>query len=75
MKTITATELKENLMKYMNLCQDEDVLVTKNGTPIMRLTSPNPRKKSLDEFISYAGILGDPNLDYEALLAERDNHR
>ena len=37
---ITLTELKENLRKYIELSQDEDILVTKNGKVVSRLTEP-----------------------------------
>ena len=39
--SITATELKLNLGKYLKLAQSEDVFVTKNGKVIVKLTNPN----------------------------------
>lgn len=38
--SITATELKENLSKYLNLAATEDVYITRNGRVVARLTSP-----------------------------------
>ena len=38
--TITATELKENLSKYLVLSASEDVYVTKNGRVLTKLTNP-----------------------------------
>ncbi len=38
--SITATELKENLSKYLNLSLTEDVYITKNGKIISKLTNP-----------------------------------
>ena len=38
--TITATELKENLSKYLVLSASEDVFVTKNGRVLTKLTNP-----------------------------------
>lgn len=38
--TITATELKENLSKYLTLSISEDVYVTKNGRVLTKLTNP-----------------------------------
>lgn len=38
--TITATELKNNLGHYLALAATEDVVISKNGKPIARLTSP-----------------------------------
>lgn len=38
--SITATELKNNLGKYLILSATEDVLITKNGKVIAKLTNP-----------------------------------
>ena len=38
--SITATELKNNLVKYLLLSATEDVFITKNGKIIAKLTSP-----------------------------------
>lgn len=38
--SITATELKTNLAKYLVLSATEDVYITKNGKVISKLTSP-----------------------------------
>ena len=53
--TITATELKENLGKYLELSKTEDILVTKNGKPITKLTSPFAEKMEI--LRSLAGVL------------------
>lgn len=42
---ITLTELKGNLGKYIKLSQEEDILITKNGKIISRLTEPFARRK------------------------------
>ena len=47
---ITATELKNNLKKYLELSSKEDVYVTKNGKVITVLTSPEA--KATDDFLS-----------------------
>ncbi len=39
--SITATELKTNLSKYLTLASTEDVYITKNGKVIAKLTNPN----------------------------------
>lgn len=39
MTTITATELKENLGKYLLLAQTEDIAITKNGKATARLVA------------------------------------
>lgn len=38
--SITATELKMNLAKYLLLAGSQDIYVTKNGKVIAKLTSP-----------------------------------
>lgn len=38
--SITATELKENLGKYLQLAACEDILITRNGKVVAKLTSP-----------------------------------
>ena len=38
--SITMTELKNNLTKYILLSMTEDVLITKNGKVISKLTNP-----------------------------------
>ena len=40
MSSITATELKTNLSKYLALAASEDVLITQYGKVIAKLTSP-----------------------------------
>ena len=40
--SVTATELKMNLGKYLMLAETEDVFITKNGKVIAKLTNPMP---------------------------------
>ena len=39
--SITATELKLNLGKYLKLAEQEDVFITRNGKVVAKLTNPN----------------------------------
>lgn len=39
---VTATELKQNLGKYLELAATQDVLISKNGKPVATLVSPRP---------------------------------
>lgn len=39
--SITATELKNNLGKYLLLSAKEDVFITKNGKVVAKLTNPH----------------------------------
>ena len=38
--SITATELKENLGKYLQLAFTEEIFITKNGKTIAKLSNP-----------------------------------
>ena len=38
--SITATELKLNLGKYLMLAETEDIYITKNGKIVAKLTNP-----------------------------------
>lgn len=42
--TVTATELKSNLGHYLEAAALEDIIISKNGKPIARLTSPEPSR-------------------------------
>ena len=44
--SITATELKQNLGKYLLLSGKEDIYITKNGKIIAKLTNPHQDKVS-----------------------------
>ena len=67
---ITATELKNNVSKYLILSKEEDVFITKNGKVISKLT--NPYKDRVERLKGIFGCL--PNdIDIEADLEERIN--
>ena len=53
--SITATELKSNLSKYLILSATEDVYITRNGKVISKLT--NPFRERVDIAKSLFGIL------------------
>lgn len=53
--SITATELKMNLSKYLLLSATEDVYITKNGKVIAKLT--NPFQERVDIAKSLFGVL------------------
>ena len=52
---ITATELKNNLGKYLELAEREDIQVTKNGRNIVTMSSPN--KERVKNMQSIFGIV------------------
>ena len=53
--SITATELKNNLGKYLLLSVTEDIFITKNGKIIAKLT--NPYQDRVETAKSLFGIL------------------
>ena len=55
--SVTATELKMNLSKYLLLAETEDVFITRNGKVVAKLT--NPFQKRVDVAKSLFGVLPD----------------
>lgn len=55
--SITATELKSNLGKYLLLSATEDIYITRNGKVVSKLT--NPFQERVDIAKSLFGILPD----------------
>lgn len=53
--SITATELKNNLGKYLQLASKEDIYITRNGKVVARLS--NPYQDRVDIAHSLFGIL------------------
>ena len=53
--SITATELKQNLGRYLLMAATEDVFITKNGKVVAKLT--NPHQDRVDTAKSLFGIL------------------
>ena len=53
--SITATELKQNLSKYLLMAEQEDVFITRNGKIVAKLT--NPFQDRVDMAKSLFGIL------------------
>ncbi len=55
--SITASELKMNLGKYLLLSATEDIFITKNGKIIAKLT--NPFQDRVDLVEALVGVLND----------------
>ncbi len=66
--TITATELKTNLSKYLLLSATQDIFITKNGKIIAKLS--NPFQDRVEMVNSLVGILP-PEASEEAAREER----
>ena len=68
--TITATELKINLGKYLKIVNNEDIFVKKNGKIIALFSNPN--KNRFDILNSLEGIIpsnvNEDNIKKERLL-------
>lgn len=64
--TITATEFKTNFGKYMELVEEEDIYVTKNGKIVGLFSNPNN-----DPLEAITGILEGYDVDEEKLHEER----
>lgn len=66
--SISATELKNNLGKYLIISATEDVFITKNGKVIAKLT--NPYQDRVETAKSLFGILP-KDADIEESKSER----
>lgn len=68
--TITATEFKNNLGKYLDMVLDEDILITKNGKVIAQLSKPQVNK--LAALRSLVGIANNgTDIDEDEIKNER----
>ena len=47
MKIITMADLKKDLKKYTSIAKQEDVVITKNGKPFVKLVSASLDKQKL----------------------------
>jgi antitoxin (DNA-binding transcriptional repressor) of toxin-antitoxin stability system len=68
--SITATELKANLSKYLLLSATEDIYITRNGKVISKLT--NPFQKRIETAKSLFGVIAD-DITLEQAREERIN--
>ena len=72
---VTATEFKSNVGKFIQLSQEEDILILKNGKLVTKLTRVEPDDKllkKLEAFNKAAGFLKSAkNSDIDKLREER----
>lgn len=73
MVKISVEELEQNLDKYIDLSKEEDVIVYDGDIIRTILTSPSPRERDAENFLSLSGKF--EYFDYEAFLRERDERR
>ncbi len=68
--SITATELKVNLGKYLKLAETEDIYITRNGKVVAKLS--NPYQDRVDVAKSLFGVLS-TDMTLEEAREERLN--
>lgn len=66
--SITATELKLNLGKYLRLAESEDIFITRNGKVVAKLSNPNADRVEMAR--SLLGIIP-ADITQEEARAER----
>lgn len=65
---INSTELQNNMGKYLDLAEGQEIIVTRNGTPVARLIGMNESISFLSDQL--LGILPS-NVDEKAIKDER----
>ena len=66
---ITATELKANIGKYLQLAETQDIIVTKNNKPIAKLTGIQENK--LEILDSLVGVIEDDGYTLKDARSDR----
>lgn len=66
---ITATEFKMNMGKYLSMASKRDIIITKNGQRIAKLTNPSPDRLAMLD--SLVGIVKEENISLEDIKKER----
>ncbi len=66
--SITATDLRENLGKYLSLAENEDIYITRNGKLVAKLTNPK-----LDRVVMAKSLFGVLSTDL-TLEENREKH-
>ncbi|MDR3084936.1 MAG: type II toxin-antitoxin system prevent-host-death family antitoxin [Christensenellaceae bacterium] len=68
---ITATDLKANLGKYLALAETEDILITKSGKKVVKISSVKPDKVKAMESIFGAVPWNGEEIDGKKAKEER----
>ena len=66
---ITATELKTNMSRYLKVISEDDVLITKNGKLVARLSKPAQDKQAILD--SLVGITANNPVSLEEAKKQR----
>ena len=67
---VTATEFKKNIGRYLDLAQANDVLITKHGVAVAKLSKPQPSDK-LMLLNGLVGIASNADADKDKIRQER----
>jgi len=72
MVQVTATELKINLGKYLNLAGREEIHITKNGMDVAVLAAPRARPSIIDDLV---GVIPNDGFNVkQARITRRKRH-
>jgi len=73
---ITATEFKTNIGKYLTLVASEEIIITKNGKSIAKLTHTNEDKVEVAKSL-FSILSGDASLEQakEERLSKHEHER
>lgn len=66
---ITATEFKANIGKYLSLASREDIIITRNGRQIARLTGIKGDGKTITDTL--VGIIPNASISLDQARKER----
>ncbi|SHJ40188.1 prevent-host-death family protein [Dethiosulfatibacter aminovorans DSM 17477] len=69
MLKITSTELKQNLGKYLTIVNKEEIIITRNGIPVAKLTIPTENEMNLVSQL--IGVIPDDGYTIEDSRKER----
>lgn len=68
---ITMEDFVENPEKYVDMAKDSDIMISRNGKDVARLTSvETPRMRAVRELLNLKGVLP-PDTDLDAIREER----
>ncbi|MCD7804961.1 MAG: type II toxin-antitoxin system Phd/YefM family antitoxin [Oscillospiraceae bacterium] len=70
MKQISISDLKMNTGMYVNMAQEQDVIITRNGKAVAKLVTIKPNKKASWEHVR--GLFGNMSLSDEDVAKARE---
>ena len=70
MTEITISEFRKNIKYYSSKVLDEDILVTSNGKPVMKVTNPIKNRRLIAESLYGCIPVCDENEIYKKRLKE-----